>query len=41
LLAAGNAMANPIGTRAIGAGTTLGPCMTWGYVAAETVLGDS
>ncbi|HEV2549371.1 MAG TPA: FAD-dependent oxidoreductase [Stellaceae bacterium] len=41
LLAAGNAMANPIGTRAIGAGTTLGPCMTWGYVAAETVLGNS
>jgi hypothetical protein len=29
----------PIGTRAVGAGTTLGPCMTWGFVAAETVLG--
>jgi 3-oxosteroid 1-dehydrogenase len=41
LLAAGNAMANPIGTRAVGAGTTLGPCMTWGYVAAETVLANS
>jgi 3-oxosteroid 1-dehydrogenase len=39
LFCAGNVMANPIGTRAVGAGTTLGPCMTWGYVAAETVLG--
>ncbi len=39
LFCAGNVMANPIGTRAVGAGTTLGPCMTWGFVAAETVLG--
>lgn len=39
LFCAGNAMANPIGTRAVGAGTTLGPCMTWGFVAAEAVLG--
>ncbi|MFI5012390.1 MAG: FAD-dependent oxidoreductase [Hyphomicrobiales bacterium] len=38
LFCAGNVMANPIGTRAVGAGTTLGPCMTWGFVAAETVL---
>ncbi|WP_256751694.1 FAD-dependent oxidoreductase [Mesorhizobium sp. Mes31] len=38
LYAAGLAMANPIGTRAVGAGTTLGPNMTWGYIAAETIL---
>ncbi|MFT4150668.1 MAG: FAD-dependent oxidoreductase [Paracoccaceae bacterium] len=38
LYAAGLAMANPFGTRAMGAGTTIGPNMTWGYVAAETML---
>lgn len=38
LYAAGLAMANPIGTRAVGAGTTLGPNLTWGYIAAETIL---
>ncbi len=38
LYAAGLAMANPIGTRALGAGTTIGPNMTWGYIAAETML---
>ncbi len=38
LYAAGLAMANPFGTRAVGAGTTLGPNMTWGFVAAETIL---
>ncbi|MFP5076085.1 FAD-dependent oxidoreductase [Rhizobium sp. YIM 134829] len=38
LYAAGLAMANPFGTRAVGAGTTIGPNMTWGYVAAETIL---
>lgn len=38
LYAAGLAMANPFGTRAVGAGTTLGPNMTWGYIAAETML---
>ena len=32
---AGNAMANPIGTRAIGAGSTIGPCMTWGYICGK------
>lgn len=41
LYAAGLAMANPIGTRAIGAGTTLGPNLTWGYIAAETVLSQN
>jgi 3-oxosteroid 1-dehydrogenase len=39
LYAAGNAMANPIGTRAVGAGTTIGPCMTWGYICAKSILG--
>lgn len=38
LYAAGLAMANPFGTRAVGAGTTLGPNMTWGYIASETIL---
>jgi 3-oxosteroid 1-dehydrogenase len=38
LYAAGNAMANPIGTRAVGAGTTIGPCMTWGYICANSIL---
>lgn len=38
LYAAGLAMANPIGTRAVGAGTTIGPNMTWGYITAETIL---
>ena len=37
LYAAGLAMANPIGTRAVGAGTTLGPNMTWGYICANTI----
>lgn len=32
LYAAGNVMANPFGTQAVGAGTTLGPCLTWGYI---------
>ncbi len=38
LYAAGLAMANPIGTRAVGAGTTLGPNLTWGFISAETLL---
>jgi len=38
LYAAGLAMANPFGTRSVGAGTTIGPNMTWGYIAAETIL---
>lgn len=38
LYCAGAAMANPIGTRAISAGTTIGPNMTWGYVSARHVL---
>lgn len=38
LYCAGVAMANPIGTRAVGAGTTLGPCLTWGYICAKSLL---
>lgn len=41
LYAAGLAMANPFGTRAIGPGTTLGPNMTWGFICAETVLAQN
>lgn len=41
LFAAGLAMANPIGTRAVGAGTTIGPNLTWGFIAAETILKDN
>ena len=35
LYCAGASMANPIGTRGLGAGTTLGPFMAWGYVCAK------
>jgi 3-oxosteroid 1-dehydrogenase len=38
LYAAGLAMANPIGTRAVGPGTTIGPNLTWGFICAETML---
>lgn len=38
LYCAGAAMANPIGTRAISAGTTIGPNMTWGYICARHML---
>jgi 3-oxosteroid 1-dehydrogenase len=38
LYAAGLVMANPIGTRALGAGTTIGPNLTWGFICAETIL---
>ena len=41
LFAAGLAMANPIGTRPMGSGTTIGPNMTWGFIAATTVLGNA
>lgn len=32
LFCAGVAMANPIGTRGVGTGTTIGPCMAFGYI---------
>ena len=39
LYCAGNAMANPFGSKAVGAGTTLGPCLTWGYVCGLDAVG--
>ncbi|MCC6210487.1 MAG: FAD-dependent oxidoreductase [Burkholderiales bacterium] len=41
LYCAGNAMANPIGSKAVGAGTTLGPCLAWGWIAARSALADA
>jgi len=38
LYCAGIAMASPIGTRAVGSGTTIGPNMTWGYICANSML---
>ena len=38
LYCAGIAMASPIGTRAVGAGTTIGPCLTFGYIAGRAVI---
>lgn len=40
LYCCGVAMANPIGTRAVGAGTTLGPNLTWGYIAGRSILAE-
>ena len=37
LYCAGIAMAHPIGTRAVGAGTTIGPCLTFGYIAGKSI----
>lgn len=37
LYAAGNAMANPFGSRAVGTGTTIGPVLTWGFICAESL----
>ncbi|MDD9876174.1 MAG: FAD-dependent oxidoreductase [Magnetovibrio sp.] len=39
LYAAGNAMANCFGSKGVGAGTTLGPCLTWGYIAGCDAAG--
>lgn len=38
LYCAGVAMANPFGTRAVGSGTTIGPNMTWGWIAAQDII---
>lgn len=40
LYAAGLAMANSFGSHGIGAGTTLGPSLTWGFICAESILAD-
>lgn len=40
LYCAGNAMANPIGSKAVGAGTTLGPCLTWGYICGRSAVDE-
>ncbi len=40
LYCAGVAMANPFGTWAVGAGTTLGPNMTWGYICAKSIISE-
>jgi 3-oxosteroid 1-dehydrogenase len=37
LYCAGIAMAHPIGTKAVGAGTTIGPCLTFGYIAGKAI----
>ena len=39
LYAAGNVMANSFGSKGVGAGTTLGPCLTWGYIAGRHAAG--
>ena len=39
LYAAGNVMANCFGSKGVGAGTTLGPCLTWGYIAGVSAAG--
>jgi 3-oxosteroid 1-dehydrogenase len=41
LYCAGVAMANPIGTKAVGAGTTIGPCLTWGYICGQSLLREN
>ncbi len=41
LYAAGMAAASPIGSKAIGAGTTIGPCLTSGYIAGRAVAREN
>lgn len=38
LYCAGAAMANPIGSKAVGAGSTIGPCLTWGYICGRSLV---
>ncbi|WP_207005605.1 FAD-binding protein [Trinickia mobilis] len=40
LYAAGLSMANPIGTLAVGPGTTIGPNLTWGFICGEALLSE-
>lgn len=37
LYCAGVAMANPIGSKAVGAGSTIGPCLVWGYICGRSL----
>jgi 3-oxosteroid 1-dehydrogenase len=41
LYCAGVAMANPIGSKAVGAGSTIGPCLTWGYICGRGFVSES
>jgi 3-oxosteroid 1-dehydrogenase len=41
LYCAGVAMANPIGSKAVGAGTTIGPCLTFGYICGLNLLREN
>ena len=41
LSSAGMAAASPIGSKAIGAGTTIGPCLTSGYIAGRAVVREN
>ncbi|MBK3823721.1 FAD-binding protein [Paraburkholderia aspalathi] len=41
LYAAGLSMANPIGTLAVGPGTTIGPNLTWGFICGEALLSET
>ena len=38
LWTAGNVMANCFGSKGVGAGTTLEPRLTWGYIAGENAV---
>ena len=40
LYAAGNVMVNPLGSKGVGAGTTLGPCLTWGHICGLNIAGE-
>ncbi len=41
LYAAGNVMANPFGSKGLGASTTLGPCLTWGHICGLNAARES
>jgi 3-oxosteroid 1-dehydrogenase len=41
LYAAGVAAACPIGSKAVGAGTSIGPCLTTGYIAGRSIAASS